>query len=249
MLTDKVVLITGAGRGIGAAAAKLFATQGARVMLAARTESELSATVAEIRAAGGTAEYVLTDVTKPASIENAVQTTVSTFGRLDLAFNNGGASIPQVPIAQTEEEHFDLVTATNFKGVYFSIASEVRAMIETGGGAIVNTSSMGSLGGSANLAAYSAAKRAVNSLTETAAVEYGPKGIRVNAVAPGITLTASVEAWAEQNPAVVKHINSITPLGKAGTPEDVAQAAAWLLSDQAAHITGIIVPVDGGMRA
>jgi NAD(P)-dependent dehydrogenase (short-subunit alcohol dehydrogenase family) len=179
LLANKVALITGAGRGIGAAAARLFAHEGAAVVLASRTEAELSAVVREINETGGTADYVIMDLADAASIQHAVQTVVDRHGRLDIAFNNAGVSIPQVPLTAILETDFDVVTAINYEGVWLSMVAEIRAIQATAGtGAIVNNSSVGSFRGNPRLGAYAAAKRAVNSLTETAAIEYGPEGIR-----------------------------------------------------------------------
>ena len=250
LLANKVALITGAGRGIGAAAAQLFAREGAAVVLASRTEAELSAVVREIKEAGGTADYVVTDLADAASIHHAVQTVVDRHGRLDIAFNNAGVSIPQVPLAAIPENDFDLITAVNYKGVWLSMVAEIRAIRATAKtGAIVNNSSVGSFRGNPNLGPYGAAKRAVNSLTETAAIEYGPEGIRTNGVTPGTTMTAMMQKWVSREPAIVEQLNAHTPLRRAASPQDIAQAAAWLLSDRASYITGVVLPVDGGMRA
>ncbi len=250
LLTNKVALITGAGRGIGAASASLFAREGASVMLASRTESELQATVEEIRASGGTADYVVTDFTDAASIQHAVQTVVDRYGRLDIAFNNAGTSIPHVPLSEVPESDFDTLTATNYKGVWLSMAAEIHAIIATAQtGAIVNNSSVGSFRGNPGLGIYGAAKRAVNSLTETAAIEYGPRGIRVNAVAPGTTMTAMMQRWADQQPDIIEQLNARTPLQRPASPNEIAEVVAWLLSDRASYVTGVVVPVDGGMRA
>jgi NAD(P)-dependent dehydrogenase (short-subunit alcohol dehydrogenase family) len=206
--------------------------------------------VKEIKHAGGTADYVVTDLADAASIHHAVQTVVDRYGRLDIAFNNAGVSIPQVPLAVIPETDFDVITSVNYKGVWLSMVAEIRAILATAGtGAIVNNSSVGSFRGNPRLGAYAAAKRAVNSLTETAAIEYGPEGIRVNAVAPGTTMTAMMQKWASQEPDVVERLNALTPLRRAASPEEIAQAAAWLLSDRASYITGVVLPIDGGMRA
>jgi NAD(P)-dependent dehydrogenase (short-subunit alcohol dehydrogenase family) len=250
LLANKVALITGAGRGIGAAAAQLFAQEGAAVVLAARTESELSAVVREIKEAGGTASYVVTDLTDAASIQRAVQTVVERHSRLDIAFNNAGVAIPPAPLIDISESNFDLITSVNYKGVWLSMVAEIRAILATAGtGAIVNNSSVGGLRGDPGFIAYGAIKRAVNSLTETAAIEYGPQGIRVNAVAPGTTMTAMMQRWVSREPTVIEQLNARTPLRRAGSPEEIAQAAAWLLSDRASYVTGVILPVDGGMQA
>lgn len=250
LLAHKVALITGAGRGIGAAAAHLFAREGAAVILAARTESELSAVAKEITDAGGTADYVVADLADAASIHQAVQTVVDRHGRLDIAFNNAGVSISPLPLTDIPEHDFDVITSVNYKGVWLSMVAEIRAIRSTAGtGAIVNNSSVGSFRGNPGRGAYAAAKRAVNSLTETAAIEYGPEGIRVNAVAPGATMTEMMRQWASREPDIVAHLNAQTPLRRTASPDEIAQAAAWLLSDRASYITGVVLPVDGGMRA
>ncbi|MEV7967264.1 glucose 1-dehydrogenase [Sphaerisporangium sp. NPDC088356] len=250
LLAGKVVLITGAGRGIGAAAARLFSREGASVVLASRTESELSAVVDGIRAAGGTADYAVTDIADAASVRAAVQRAVELHGRLDLAFNNAGMAIPHGPMTDVPEDRFDRITSVNFKGVWLAMTAEVQAIRATAGtGSIVNNSSVGGFAGNPGLGAYGATKRAVNSITETAAVEYGPEGIRVNAVAPGTTMTEMMRGWAAREPAIVESLNARTPLRRAADPDEIAEAAAWLLSDRASYITGVILPVDGGMRA
>jgi NAD(P)-dependent dehydrogenase (short-subunit alcohol dehydrogenase family) len=240
MLTDKIALVTGASRGIGAAAARLFAREGATVVLAARTESALKALAEEVPGAS----YVVTDLGDTASIGQAVATVLERHGRLDVAFNNAGVGVPPHPIADFPEDDFDLVMRVNLKGVFYAVSAEVTAM--TAGGAIVNTSSVGSLIGNSALPAYGAAKRAVNSITESAAVTYAPAGIRVNAIAPGLTVTEMVEDWNRHDPGVIDRIVANTPLGRAAEPAEIAEAAAWLLSDRASYVTGVVLPVTGG---
>ncbi len=242
MLTGKIALVTGASRGIGAAAARLFTREGATVVLAARTEHVLKAIAEDLPGAS----YVVADLGDVASVERAVATVVERHGRLDIAFNNGAVGVPPHPVADFPENDFDLVVRVNHKGVFYAVSAEVKAMIATGGGAIVNTSSVGSLIGNPALPAYGAAKRAVNSLTESAAVTYGPVGIRVNAIAPGLTMTEMVEEWNRHDPGVVDRIVAGTPLGRAAAPEEIAESAAWLLSDRASFVTGAVLPVTGG---
>ncbi|MGW2838215.1 SDR family NAD(P)-dependent oxidoreductase [Streptomyces sp. NPDC001493] len=250
LLAGKVAFVTGAGRGIGAAAARLFAREGARVLLAARTERELKAVTEEIRAAGGTAAYAVCDLADGVGVRAAVDRAVEVYGRLDVAFNNAATSVPPAPMDQVSEADFDHVYAVNLKGQWLAMSAQVAAIRATAGtGAIVNNSSVGSFRGNPPLAAYAATKRAVNSLTESAAATYGPEGIRVNAIAPGTTLTEMMRAWDDASPGVIDHLNARTPLRRAAEPDEIAQAAAWLLSDRASYVTGAVLPVDGGMQA
>ncbi|GAA3183299.1 glucose 1-dehydrogenase [Streptomyces ramulosus] len=250
LLAGKVAFLTGAGRGIGAAAARLFAREGARVLLAARSTDQLAAVAEEIREEGGTADHVRCDLADPASVRAAVGRAVERYGRLDVAFNNGAAGQPPGPLDGLPEEEFDPVSAVNFKGMWVAMAAEIAAIRATAGrGAIVNTSSVGSLMANPELPVYGAAKAAVNSLTASAAATYGPEGIRVNAVAPGTTLTEMLQDWDARSPGTIAQLNAVTPLRRAADPDEIAQAAAWLLSDRASYVTGTVLRVDGGMRA
>lgn len=242
MLSDKITLVIGASRGIGAAAARLFAREGATVVLAARTENALRDVAADIPGAS----HVVADLADTASIDQTVATVVERHGRLDVAFNNAAVGIPPHRIGDFPEDDFDLIMRVNLKGVFYAISAEVQAMLHTGGGAIVNTSSVGSLRANPGLPAYGAAKRAVNSITESAAVSYASAGIRVNAIAPGLTITEMVEEWNRHDPGVIDRIIADTPLGRAAAPEEIAESAAWLLSDRASYVTGVVLPVTGG---
>lgn len=250
LLAGKVAFITGAGRGIGAAAAQVFAREGATVVLAARTESQLADVTAQVRKAGGVADYVVCDLAESADIHAAIESVVHLHGRLDVAFNNGATVHTPGPFDTLPEAELDRIYAVNFRGQWLAMAAEVAAIRATAQtGAIVNTSSIGSLRSNPILPAYGAMKRALNSLTESAAVSHGPEGIRINAIAPGTTFTEMIRAWEEHTPGIQEQLIAGTPLRRGGQPHEIAEAAAWLLSDRAAFVTGVVLTVDGGAIA
>jgi NAD(P)-dependent dehydrogenase (short-subunit alcohol dehydrogenase family) len=247
LLDGKVVFITGASRGIGEAAARLFAAEGAAVVLGARSVDALERIVKEIRADGGVADATPLDLADRASIRAAVDRAGELHGRLDGAFNNG--AIGQHPSAfdTTEDEVIEEQFVVNFHAHWIAMTAEAKLM--GAGGAIVNTSSIGSRRANPVLPAYGAMKRALNSLTESAAVTWGPRGIRVNGITPGGTSTEMMDQWDSAAPGTIDRITAMIPLGRMAAPREIAEAAAWLLSDRASMVTGALLPVDGGAGA
>ncbi|GAB3647080.1 SDR family NAD(P)-dependent oxidoreductase [Glycomyces tarimensis] len=249
LLAGKIVFITGASRGIGAAAARLFAAEGAAVVLAARGIDALDRIVTEIRADGGTADAVTVDLADRDSIRAAVNRVEELHGRLDGAFNNGGVLQQPGPLDTTSEEDVEEQFAVNFRAHWAAMNAEAALARKSGGGAIVNTSSIGSRRSNPLLPAYGAMKRALNSITETAAVTWAPEGIRVNGITPGGTATEMMHGWEKATPGIIAGATAATPMGRMAEPREVAEVAAWLLSDRASMVTGAIVPVDGGAGA
>lgn len=249
LLRDRIALITGASSGIGAAAARVFAREGATVVLAARREDRLRELVTELREAGAEAAYVVTDVTRREDTARAVAFAVERYGRLDSAFNNAGWGEGRTPLHLMDDGLYDAIMDVNARGTWNCLRDEITAMLETGtGGSIVNNSSVGGLLATPVAAPYVAAKHAVIGFTRAAAAEYAASGIRVNAVAPGTTRTEVVAEWFERNPGIEAALHSASPQPRTAEPEEIAEAAAWLLSDRSSFVTGATVPVDGGFH-
>jgi NAD(P)-dependent dehydrogenase (short-subunit alcohol dehydrogenase family) len=246
LLEGKIAIVTGASRGIGAAAARLFADAGAAVVLAARDQQAIASLAEQIAGEGGDALAVRTDVSDPAAVEQLVRDTVRAYGRLDAAFNNAGDGHQPAPLAEVSVDDFDRVVATSLRGIFLSMKYEIPALLEGGGGAIVNMSSTAGLRGVKGIASYSAAKHGILGLTKSAALDYGEQNIRVNAVAPGPILTHRLAELSEEKR---REIGAYLPLGRVGQVDEVAATVAWLLSDQASFITGATIPIDGGKLA
>lgn len=245
----KVALVTGGNSGIGKATALAFAQEGAKVVIAARRVQEGVETVSMIKDAGGEALFIQTDVSKAVEVERMVQQTVEVYGRLDCAFNNAGISTGRVTMIEETEENFDQVIHINLKGVWLCMKQEIHQMLMQGSGTIVNDSSAAGLHGVRRGSTYAASKFGVIGLTKSAALEYAKQGIRVNAVCPGWIHTPMVERGMQRNPELETQIIEQEPVGRIGRPEEVAAAVLWLCSDAASFVTGIAMPVDGGLLA
>ena len=248
-LRDKVGIVTGGTSGIGRDAAVLFAKAGAKVVVAGRREAEGKETIDLVRAAGGEGLFVRTDVSKAADVQALVQKTVEKFGRLDIAFNNAGIEGNWMPIAEQSEEDWDRTIDINLKSVWLSLKYQIRQMLKQGGGgAIVNMASVAGLIGSAGAATYCASKHGVMGLTKAAALENARSGIRVNVVCPAVIETPMGERLFGE-PELKKFALGLHPIGRFGSPMEVAQAVLWMCSDRASFMTGQSLVLDGGFLA
>jgi NAD(P)-dependent dehydrogenase (short-subunit alcohol dehydrogenase family) len=244
-LEGKVAVVTGGGSGIGQATAEMFISEGAKVVVADISGAQDA--VAE--AIGDRATAVQADVSHSDGAAAIVRAAVERFGGLDVLFNNAGIDGPMAPIESYPVEDFDRVIAVNLRGVFLGIQAAVPAMKECGGGVIINTASVAGLVGVPTVSGYCASKGGVVQLTRTAAVELAAHGIRVNAICPGMIDTPMLDRLLERNPDATAGLEAFTPLGRPGSPIEIARMAAFLASDSSSYLTGVALPVDGGFTA
>ena len=251
---DRVALVTGGASGIGKGTARVFAREGAKVVIS--TDSNIKGgeeTVRLIKESGGEAFFVKCDVTKESEVAAMIDTCVQTYGRLDYAFNNAGVGpdgkrLPFVPIVDCSEDIWDRTIDVNLKGVFLCMKYEIKQMMKQKYGAIVSTSSTGAFKAVSGFAAYDASKAGLHGLTRVAALECSNYGIRVNVICPGPTgNTLLMDNLLASNPEIIGNIPNVVPMGRLGEPEEIAEAVIWLCSDAASFITGVAIPVDGGM--
>ena len=250
ILDGKIAIITGAGSGIGRATAKIFVREGAKLLIADVMADAGMETLKLLKDAGGAAAFMKVDVSKSSEVEAMMAKTVETYGRVDCAFNNAGIEGEGALTHKCSDENWHRVLSINLTGVWMCMKAEIAQMLKQGGdGAIVNTSSMAGLVGSAGGPAYVASKHGVLGLTKTAALEYGRHGIRVNAVCPGPIRTPMMQRIMRGSEEAERRFIRSEPLKRFGEPEEIGESVAWLCSERASYVTGVAMPVDGGAFA
>jgi len=245
--SGKTIAVTGAGGSIGQASAALFSRLGGAVVATDIDEASLEETASAIEASGGTVHPLVADVTDPDQAAGVVRAACERFGSIDVLYNNAGGSFP-TPMAAIDRREFTRLRSLNFDAVYHASMEALPVMVEAGGGVILTTTSGAGTGAVPGLATYGAAKAGVNSLMRSIALEYGRQGIRANAIAPSAA-SKGLLAWLETRPGGVEGFAEKQPMGRLGTPEDIASVAAFLASDYAGFVNGVVLPVDGGIEA
>lgn len=253
IVSGKNAMVTGAGGGIGRATARKFSAEGANVVVSDINSTGGEETVQLIKADGGKAIFIQADCSKSDDIDALINGAVEEYGSLDCVCNNAGIEGEIAPFAEQTIQNYDAIMNVNARGMFLCLRAEIREMLTSDGGAIVNLASIAGLIGFAGLAPYTASKHAVNGLTKNAAVEYGKDGIRVNSICPGGIDTRMLDSLAEQatggTQSSQEMMAPLHPLGRIGTPEEVAELIVWLCSDRASFITGANIPIDGGYVA
>lgn len=244
----KVALVTGGSVGIGKASAIAYAQKGAAVVICSRNQELGEETAHHITEVGGEVIYIKADVSKAKDVEALINETVKHYGRLDYALNNAGINPTFAPITDWDEDSWDSVINTNLKGVWLCMKFEIP-MIKKNGGAIVNMASVFGMVGFPEASVYIASKSGVVGLTKSAALEYAKSGIRINAICPGVIRTPLVESLIESDPQAESQLSGLHPMGRMGTPEEIAEAVVWLSSDAASFVTGHTMIIDGGVFA
>jgi NAD(P)-dependent dehydrogenase (short-subunit alcohol dehydrogenase family) len=247
----RVALVTGAGGGIGLATASAFAKAGASVIIADNDAMLLRGAADELRSAGHEVLAIVCDVRDRSQVKAMIDQAVATYGRLDAAFNNAGINCDGAPVLETDDDVFDNILDVNLRGVWNCMKAELRQMMAQGSGAIVNCSSIGGMRGSKGRAAYSASKFGVIGLTRAAALDYADKGIRINAVSPGIIGNTPMAARVTKNyaPDIIDAFVAAEPIGRLGEPDEIAAAVLWLCSPAASFVLGHALVIDGGILA
>lgn len=249
VLQNKVAIVTGAANGIGKAIAQRFAAEGARVVVSDLDAAHGEALVQTITADGGHAMFVRADVSLETAVRTLFARTIETYGGVHILVNNAGIEGDSAPIGEYDPAQFDHVLGVNVRGVFLGMRAALAHMAPAGGGVILNMASVAGLKGFTNLAPYTASKHAVVGLTKCAALEYATQHIRVNAICPGAVVTDMIHRIAKYDPAAEEGFAKLQPIGRMGTPEEIAEVALFLCSDAASFLTGVALPADGGIMA